>query len=149
MPCFLLPIAHVSHTYSCLCHALLPRLLTVILRTYILGPSSPLNPIDLVYTTVSSESAQVQWLIPDVAYTPENYTVVYGEFPSQLTSSSDVVLGSDDVRDVNQMYSATLLDLEPNTTYYYQVVASNSIGTNSSDVELLVTPLPSKYGGKG
>lgn len=114
----------------------------MILILQIIGASTPFNPIDLVYTTSSSELVEVQWLILAIAYTPENYTVMYGIDPALLNSSSDVVVG---IKEKNQLYSATLTDLEPNTTYYYQVIARNSIGTNSSDVEMFLTPLPSKF----
>lgn len=104
----------------------------------------PMEPIDIVHTTLSSELAEIQWLVPFVVYTPENYTVVYGRDQTILNYSSDVIVGTNNISNANQMYSATLNGLEPNTNYYYQVVARNSIGENSSDVMSLVTPLPSK-----
>ena len=109
------------------------------------GPSAPTQPINVVHTTLSSDLAVIQWLIPFVMYTPENYTIVYWEDQSLLNYSSDVVIGTDDITLINQVYSVTLSGLESNTSYYYQVIARNNIGTNSSDVRLLETPLPSKY----
>ncbi len=109
-----------------------------------LGESVPTKPIDTVPTTLSSELAEIQWLIPAVVYTPENYTVFYGIDQTLLNYSSDVVVGTENIMDTNQIYTVTLNNLEPNTTYYYQVTARNSIGVNSSDVEMLVTPLSSK-----
>jgi hypothetical protein len=104
--------------------------------------SVPLKPIDLINTALSSAFASVQWLIPTIIYTPENYTVIYGRDMTQLNYSSDVIVGASSITATNDLYSVTLTGLEPNTTYYYQVIATNSIGANSSDVAALVTPLP-------
>ncbi len=104
----------------------------------------PMPPIDVVHTALSFELAEIQWLVPAIVYTPENYTVIYGTDESLLNSSSGVVIGTNDITSANQVYSATLRGLQPNTTYYYQVVARNSIGENSSTVGILVTPPPSK-----
>ena len=103
-----------------------------------------MEPIDLVHTSSNSELAEIQWFIPAIVYTQENYTVVYGVDQALLNYTSDVVVGTSNIAQENQVYSTTLRNLDPNTTYYYQVIASNSVGTNSSDVEVLVTPLPSK-----
>lgn len=104
--------------------------------------SAPLEPIDVVHTTLSFNLAEIQWLIPVVVYTPENYTVIYGRDETLLNyNSSDVVMSTNNI---NQMYSATSSGLEPNTTYYYQVIARNSIGVNSSNTGMLVTPTPCK-----
>lgn len=103
-----------------------------------------MEPIDVVHTTLSSELAEIQWLVPAIAYTPEDYTVIYGRDPAVLNYSSSVVIGTDNIMQTNQMYSVILSNLEANTTYYYQVIARNSIGVNSSDVKTLLTPLPSR-----
>ena len=107
--------------------------------------SAPMIPIDLVHTTLSFELAQIQWLIPEIVYTPENYTVVYGKEQTLLNYSSNVIVGTDNITSRNQIYSTTLSVLEPNTTYYYQVIATNSVGRNSSIIRQLLTPLPSEY----
>lgn len=106
--------------------------------------SAPMQPIDLAHTTLSFELAMIQWLVPAVVYTPENYTVVYGREQTSLNNSSEVVIGSGNITTTNQMYSTTLSGLESNTTYYYQVIARNSVGANSSSIQTLMTPLPSK-----
>lgn len=107
--------------------------------------SAPMEPVNVVHTALSFEQADIQWLIPAIVYTPENYTVIYGRDSMLLNYTSEVVIGTRNITARNEMYSATLIGLEPNTTYYYQVIARNSIGINSSDVRQLLTPLPSKY----
>lgn len=104
-----------------------------------------MNPIDVVHIASSSKQAEIQWLIPAINYTPENYTVIYGKDEALLNYSSDTVVGTSDIKETNQLYSITLENLEANTTYYYQVIARNSFGTNSSDVKMLITPLSSKF----
>ena len=76
-----------------------------------------------------------------MAYTPENYTVVFGKEHTRLNYTSEIVFGSTNIRAMNQVYSVTLMNLMSNTTYYYQVVATNNIGLNSSVIGELATPL--------
>lgn len=97
-----------------------------------------------MHTSSSSEQAKVQWLIPAIIYTPESYTVIYGRDPVLLNVSSEVVIGTDKIKEINQIYSVSLRDLQPNTTYYYQVIATNSFGSVNSDVEKFITPPPSE-----
>ena len=108
------------------------------------GSSTPMQPIDIVHTTLSSQLAEIQWLVPAIVYTPENYTIAYGKSQALLNYSSSVVVGSNNISRPNQIYSITLNNLEANATYYYQVIASNSVGTNSSEVGELITALPSE-----
>lgn len=98
-----------------------------------------------MHSALSSELAEIEWLISSVEYTPENYTVVYGRDQMLLNYTSDVVIGTRNITDTNQMYSVRLTGLEDNTTYYYQVIATNSIGSNSSNVRVFVTPPPSRF----
>ena len=77
-----------------------------------------------------------------VAYTPETYTVSYGTDPTMLNYTSEVIVGSTDVTAINQVHSVTLRNLQSNTRYYYRVVATNTIGTNSSVIRELLTPQP-------
>lgn len=103
-----------------------------------------MNPIDVVHTELSSKQAEIHWLIPAINYTPENYTVIYGKDELLLNYTSDTVVGTSDIKETNQFYSLILRELEANTTYYYQVIARNSFGTNSSDIRILSTPLSSE-----
>ena len=107
-----------------------------------LGSSAPVQPIDVVHTTLSSEIAVIEWLVPAVAYTPETYTVTYGTDHTMLNYTSEVVVGSTDIMAISQVYSVTLRNLQSNTRYYYEVVATNSNGTNSSMIRNLLTPQP-------
>ena len=110
-----------------------------------IGSSVPMQPTDIVHTVLSSEVAEIQWLVPAIMYTPENYTVSYGKSQALLNYTSNVVVSTNNISRTNQIYSVTLNDLEANTTYYYRVVARNNIGANSSEIEEFVTALPSEY----
>jgi len=111
---------------------------------FYIGPSIPSVPIDIFHTTQSSTEAVISWLAPAISYTAEDYTVLYGRNQSFLNYSSETVTGNRDISSVNQMYSIPLNELLSNTTYYYQVLATNTIGTNSSEVRAFETPLPSR-----
>ena len=108
----------------------------------ILGSSAPIQPTDVVHTTLSSELAIIQWHVPAVAYTPETYTVTYGTDRTVLNYTSEVVVGSTDITAINQVYSVTLRNLQSSTRYYYRVAATNSNGTTSSVLRNLQTPQP-------
>lgn len=109
-----------------------------------LGASAPVKPMDIVHTTVTADHAIIEWLIPVIAYTPETYIVNYGPDEAQLNFTSDTVIGTRDITARNQIYSTTISDLQSNTTYYYQVVAENSVEFNKSRIAQLVTAPPSK-----
>ena len=109
-----------------------------------LGASAPVKPIDTVHTTVTADFAVIEWLVPVIAYTPETYTVYYGPDEAQLNFTSDVMIGTGDITATNQFYSTTIVGLQSNMTYYYQVVATNSVGQNKSTVSQLSTSPPSK-----
>ena len=106
--------------------------------------SAPMQPTDIVHTTVSAEYAVIEWHIPVIAYTPETYKVLYGPNEAQLNFTSEMVIGTNDVTATNQIYSTTIMNLQSNASYYYQIVATNSIGTNRSVISKLDTPPPCK-----
>ena len=106
--------------------------------------SAPFQPSSIVITAISAEQVDLQWIISRVTYIPEIYTVMYGISSTLLNYTSDAVVGGSDITAINQVYSASLNGLQPSTTYYYQVVATNSAGSNSSNVEQVTTPLPSE-----
>lgn len=102
-------------------------------------------PIDVAHTALSFEQAEIQWLVPSIVYTPENYTVVYGTDENMLNYTSSVIVGSNDVTATNQIHNVTLSELQPSTTYYYTVTARNIVGENRSNVRSVTTPPQSKF----
>ena len=85
-------------------------------------------------TNVQDSSALIQWTVSSIAYTPETYVVEYGTSQDSLDMTSDPIHSGEDITVVNQMYSVQLSSLEPVTLYYYQVVATNTARSRSSNL---------------
>ena len=100
------------------------------------GPSAPLQPSNVIYISVNST---IQWTLRWIAYTPETYTVHFGTSPGSLTPFSQQRQSGDDFTATNLPFSVQLTGLSAGTTYYYQVVAVNSVGSNHSDLQQFTT----------
>ena len=103
------------------------------------GPSSPLQPSNLMSTTITHNRATIRWTVSRIAYTPENYTVHFGTSPGSLTSFSQQQRSGDNFTVTNLPFSVQLTGLAAGTTYYYQVVAVNSVGSNASIEQSFMT----------
>ncbi len=68
-----------------------------------------------------------------IAYTPETYVVLYGTDNSTLDGVSDTVYSGSDFKKMDQMFLVDIIDLQPTTIYYYQLVANNSLHTTLSN----------------
>ena len=91
-------------------------------------------PVLVGTETISDSSAHIQWTVSSIAYTPETYVVEYGTSQDSLDMTSDPSHSGGDIIVVNQMYSVQLSSLEPDTQYYYQVVATNTALSRSSNL---------------
>lgn len=107
------------------------------LTTYYTVP--PLEPTVLIATNVYSTSAQLNWTIPRVTFGFETYSIIYGLSPDNLIMLSDIVAGALDSSVQNVTYSIILENLQPLTTYYYKVLATNLAGETISDIESFTT----------
>ena len=96
------------------------------------GPSSPLQPSNVVSTGVRHNTATIQWTVSMIAYTPENYTVHFGTSSGSLTPFNQQRQSGDGFTTTNLLFSVQLTGLASGTTYYYQVVAVNSEGSTAS-----------------
>ena len=96
-------------------------------------------------TNVQDSSALIQWTVSSIAYTPETYVVEYGTNQDSLDMTSDPTHSGEDITVVNQMYSVLLSSLEPVTQYYYQVVATNTALSRSSNLLFFRTSDNGKY----
>ena len=79
-----------------------------------------------------------------INFTPETYYVKYGISSSSLDLETTSIESGTDLTITNQIYSVDISGLTFNTTYYYQVVASNSFGSSYSTVKSFVTVSLSK-----
>ena len=85
------------------------------------GPVLPQRPVELIAYLISHDQATVQWKVPSVLYTPETYKVQY------RTKSSDLYETK-----FTMDTKVALFELLPNTDYYFQVIAQNTVGQTES-----------------
>ena len=127
---------HTSNTY----HYSAPNVPT--------GPSLPAAPVVQQPQVTSQASALIRWTVPEVTYSPEQYTVYYTPNISSCpesdkgynTSGTVYCLNHTDFLSIrDQQYNVTLNNLHPYTVYCYKVVARNSVGRNESIVRTFKT----------
>ena len=100
-----------------------------------IGSASPSIPVNVTSSLKTFTAVNISFTVPRVTYTPETYSVRYGVTVNdiKLTSTTVTSAGVDSnlsfITILNQRYHITLFGLTPNTTYYYQVVNSNSVGS--------------------
>ena len=103
------------------------------------GPSSPLQPANLLSTDVRHNRATIQWTVPRIVYTPETYTAHLGTSSGSLTLFSQQRQSGDNFTTINLPFSVELTGLSAGTIYYYQVVAVNSVGSTASVEQIFTT----------
>lgn len=81
----------------------------------------------------------MQWVVPYLAYTPEEYTIVYGFGRESLDHMSTTIYSSQDISAINRTYESSLYDLVPNTVYYFQIHSVNTFGETTTTVMTLTT----------
>ena len=95
-------------------------------------------------TDVRHNTATIHWTVSRIVYTPENYTVHFGNSSGSLTSFSQQQQSGENFTATNLPFSLQLTGLSAGTTYYYQVVAVNSVGTTASVEQSFTTTEPCK-----
>ena len=93
----------------------------------------PLLPTGLTTTRIKYDQVDIELLINNISYTPEQYFIVYGT-NSQYQYRSDVYTGSNDIATNGERVTITLTNLQYSQQYQYRVVARNSAGTVESQV---------------
>ena len=96
-------------------------------------PGAPVVATNVMAVNVTGRTAVIMWTISRVTFTPEEYVVYYSLSSDSLTMTSEVLYGSD-LEAVSVTYKVTLSELEQLSTYYYQVVSSNSLSSSSTAV---------------
>ena len=76
----------------------------------------------MVTASTLTDSANVMWRIPSFTK-QEDYYVLYGTDPTDLNQRTDRISSSDDTSLTNQMFSLSVVGLDPGTVYYLRVVA--------------------------
>ena len=103
------------------------------------GPDLPLPPVFVNGVMTDATSHQIDWEIVRIAYTPESYVVMYGTSTDTLDQTSETVKGSDDITSTNKRFSVVLRNLNRNMTFYFQIDATNSFGSNPSELMMFST----------
>ena len=95
-------------------------------------PVDPVAPEYIVFREVESESVVIQWTVAYISYSPETYVVQYGTSRETLVHNSSRRASEVDTT----TYSVSLSGLRDNTTYYVQVLATNTaLRSSRSSVE--------------
>ena len=106
---------------------------------FYLEPVDPVRPEDISFREVESDSVIIQWTVSHISYSPETYVVQYGTSRESLIHNSSRTHSEED----RVTYSVQLSGLRDSTTYYVQVLTTNTAQRSSrSSVEsftILVT----------
>ena len=113
-------------------------------HSYCTGSASPFNP-SASLEAANATSANISWLVRLIAYTPENYSVLYGYSSDSLTFRSIIIEGTRNITASFQLYAATLSSLQPFTQYYYAVEAQNRFAVSLSDIHTFRTAEAGKW----
>ena len=79
-------------------------------------------------------SVNISWIITNITFGTETYSVQYGTKVTMLQSTSEVVEGNTNTSVDNEVFSINITGLIPFTTYYYIVRAINIIGNINTSV---------------
>ncbi|XP_065895629.1 delta-like protein B [Dysidea avara] len=96
------------------------------------GMAEPTQPMlnDIITTPYS---VNISWLVRNVVFDQENYTIQYGT-DETLLDTSQVVEGNSDTLTTDEFFYINVTGLAPYTTYYYRIVAVNSVGSSQTTV---------------
>ena len=101
------------------------------------GQAPPL-PVILLDAEKSQhlDAANISWIVPELTYTEETYTVIFYLQWQPLEGSTLVVKGNSNISLQNVLYSVDLTNLQIGETYAYQIVSNNTIGlTAKSEIK--------------
>uniref|UniRef100_A0A1X7T273 Uncharacterized protein n=1 Tax=Amphimedon queenslandica TaxID=400682 RepID=A0A1X7T273_AMPQE len=84
-------------------------------------------------SVVAIATAVIFFLVPNIAYAPETYSVKYTGMTLQTTEqTSNIRMSSDNITAINQEFTIMLAGLEEDNTYTYTVDSTNCLGTTST-----------------
>ena len=98
----------------------------------------------MIDTITTPTTATITWIISEVTYTPENYTVIYGTTDDTLNSISDIIMTRDIdnlqfITATNEIYSVTINGLMINQMYYFRICVVNIINESKTDINTFIT----------
>ena len=98
-----------------------------------------MRPDDITFMDVKSDSVIIQWTVAYISYSPETYVVQYGTSKDSLIHNSR---STDSEEGEMMSYSVELSGLRDNTTYYVQVLATNTAQRSNRSSVIGFTTLP-------
>ena len=111
--------------------------------SYFPGSQTP-NPVtDITVFSLTHISILLQFTVTSLAFTPETYRMQYGLQLENLDMTSPVTASLNDFDATNHQLIIGASGLVDNTTYYYWIQATNTVGTTNS-VVMSVTTLPAR-----
>ena len=105
-------------------------------------PVDPVRPENITFMDVKSDSVIIQWTVLYISYSPETYVVQYGTSRDSLIHNSSSTHSEEEV----MTYSVELSGLRDNTTYYVQVLATNTAQRSNRSTVHTFTTLPLQSG---
>ena len=117
-----------------------------ILISFFTAISSPVVAT-IIMLSAGATTANISFIIPIIAYTPENYTIRYTGETFQTTQATLMLrMSGDNISTVNERYMFMLRGLEEANTYIYIVDSTNCNGTTSTAVMNFTTESTRKKG---
>ena len=112
---------------------------------YLYFPIDPVDPVRPKDITFMNISVIIQWTVAYISYSPETYVVQYGTSRDSLIHNSR---STDSEEGEMMSYSVELSGLRDNTTYYVQVLATNTAQrSNRSELHsFTILPLTDQSG---
>ena len=99
-------------------------------------------PATNVMADPGTTAAAISFIIPNIAYTPETYSVKYTGAILQTTQATSIIrMSSSNISAINEEFMIMLTGLEEDNTYTYTVDSTNCLGTTST-VEVSFKTLP-------
>ncbi|XP_019858998.1 PREDICTED: protein sidekick-1-like [Amphimedon queenslandica] len=135
-----------SGTYRCTASITIPDSTDIITTsegsTVAIRPQSQPVPAINVTATPGTTTAAISFIIPNIAYTPETYSVKYTGAILQTTEETSIIrMSSSNISAINEEFIIMLIGLEEDDTYTYTVDSTNCLGTTST-VEMSFRTFP-------
>ena len=96
-----------------------------------IGKALPSQPV-MIEVTTSTNSVNISWMVPNIIFDQETYSVQYGIRHTMMLLDTRNVTGNSELSTVNEMFSITINGLTPFTRYYFTLTATNSFGSTSN-----------------
>ena len=95
----------------------------------------PLPPTAGELTYLTHVTAVIEWRVASIAFSPELYTLMYSTTPDDVnTIMTEPQFSGTDTTLTDRVYTVTLENLSPATTYYYRIKAENMVGVTLTDI---------------